>query len=62
MPADTSNAQPEEYYKVKLNKVVKLGEGDTATVLHPMSENIVKGKILSQLGDALESYEPHKPV
>jgi hypothetical protein len=57
MAVNLDNVQPEQYYKVKLSRVVQLGPNGE-TVLSPMTENIVKGKVLESLGDAIESYEP----
>ncbi|MBI1649880.1 hypothetical protein [Hyphomicrobium sulfonivorans] len=44
---------PEAQYRIKLNRVVQIG----TTVLKPKDDNIVKGKRLAELGEAVTSYQ-----
>jgi hypothetical protein len=46
---------PEANYRVTLTRAVRVGKnGDT--VLSPAKDNVVKGKVIATLGDAVESY------
>lgn len=47
--------KPEEQYRITLNRAVTLPNG---TILRPRDHDVVvKGKVLSSIGDAVESFE-----
>lgn len=49
----SASVDPDAQYRVVLTRTVKVG----SAVLRPRNENIVKGKLIETLGDAVESYE-----
>jgi len=51
----TKKIDADKQYRVKLKRVVKLGEG--RTVLHPRNDNVIKGRVLETILDFVASYE-----
>lgn len=45
---------PEAFYRVRLKKPVPRPNG---RVLKPLSEHVMKGSVIAELGDAVASYE-----
>lgn len=55
-----SEIDPEAQYRVTLNRVVKRG----SIVLRPRAETdiILKGRVVAELGDAVETYDQVQPI
>lgn len=48
-----ASVQPEGQYRVKLSRPVRVGD----TLLRPFHDNIVKGKHIAAMGDAVTAIE-----